>query len=261
MAGEGTTPPGLTRLLVQWSLCWLAGWLGFSYSWLLLALVLHTRTGGAGVRARLGEGEASLAALEPESLPSWVLFPSVDRVEWLNTMLAKMWPHLGRLVQDLAKERGQAEVNQLLNFLGLEKISQFRVRHLWLGGQPPRLGGIRVYEQNTAPDEIVMDVDLIYSGDASLAFSLQGIPCEVKQVRALPDPRHQVRLRSTVRLVLRPLLSVMPFLGGLEVYLLEMPDFSYSFAGLANVADMPGLNVKIKSELDKVGSKLSPRFG
>ena len=29
---------------------------------------------------------------------------------------------------------------------------------------------------------------------------------------------------------------------------------SYSFAGLANVADMPGLNVEIKSELDKVGA-------
>ena len=32
-------PPGLTLLLVQWSLCWLVGWLGLSYGWLLLALV------------------------------------------------------------------------------------------------------------------------------------------------------------------------------------------------------------------------------
>jgi hypothetical protein len=181
--------------------------------------VLHTRTGGAG---------APLAAVEPESLPSWVLFPSVDRVEWLNTMLAKLWPHLGRLVQDLAKERVQAEINQLLNFLGLQKISNFRVRHLWLVGQPLRLGGVRVYEQKTALDEIVMDVDLIYSGDASLAFSIQDMPCEVKQVSGslAPGSRLQVRLRSTVHLVLRPLLSVVPFLGGLEVYLMEMQDFS-----------------------------------
>ena len=34
--------------------------------------------------------------------------------------------------------------------------------------------------------------------------------------------------------------------------LLEMPDFSYNFAGLANVADLPGLNVTIKASLDKV---------
>jgi hypothetical protein len=69
----------------------------------------------------------------------------VDRVEWLNTMLAKRWPYIGRLVQNLAKERGQAEVNQLLN-----TISQFRVRNLWLGGQPLRHGGICVYRQNMA---------------------------------------------------------------------------------------------------------------
>lgn len=34
--------------------------------------------------------------------------------------------------------------------------------------------------------------------------------------------------------------------------LLEMPDFSYSFGGLANAADLPGLNVTIKAALDKV---------
>ena len=37
-----------------------------------------------------------------------------------------------------------------------------------------------------------------------------------------------------------------------KVMLLEMPDFSYNFAGLANVADLPGLNVTIKASLDKV---------
>ena len=38
----------------------------------------------------------------------------------------------------------------------------------------------------------------------------------------------------------------------IKVMLLEMPDFSYNFAGLANVADLPGLNVTIKASLDKV---------
>ena len=64
------------------------------------------------------------------------------------------------VVQDLAEEHSQAEVNQLLNYLGLEKVSQFWVRHLWLG------------RRNTAPDEIVMEVDPMYRGDASLVLSL-----------------------------------------------------------------------------------------
>jgi len=47
-------------------------------------------------------------------------------------------------------------------------------------------------------------------------------------------------------------MSSLPFIGGVEVMLLEMPDFSYSFGGLANAADLPGLNVTIKAALDKV---------
>ena len=63
---------------------------------------------------------------------------------------AQLWLHLGRMLvlQDFAKDHGQAEINQLLNL--------FWVRHLWLS------------RQNTAPDEIVMDVGLMYSVDASL---------------------------------------------------------------------------------------------
>jgi len=111
-----------------------------------------------------------------------------------------------------------------------------------MGNVPPRLGGVRVYEKNTHDDEVVIDLDLMYSGDGSLAFSLQSMRCEIKKVS----------VRSTVRVILRPIMSSLPFIGGVEVMLLEMPDFSYSFGGLANAADLPGLNVTIKAALDKV---------
>jgi len=156
--------------------------------------------------------------------------------------LEKLWPHFGRWLQQVVKESGEPLVNNLLASVGLEKISQFKVRHLWLGNVPPRLGGVRVYEKNTHDDEVVMDLDLMYSGNGSLVFSLQSMRCEIKKVS----------VRSTVRVILRPILSSLPFIGGVEVMLLEMPDFSYNFAGLANVADLPGLNVTIKASLDKV---------
>ena len=81
-----------------------------------------------------------------------VTFPSVDRVEWLNTLLEKIWPHFGRWLHQVffalpstfdgtlrwvgglfaaaqvVKERGEPLVNNLLASLGLEKISQFKVR-------------------------------------------------------------------------------------------------------------------------------------
>ena len=86
------------------------------------------------------------------------------------------------------------------------------MRHLWMGNVPPRLGGVRVYEKNTHDDEVtitqsptdiipiilttismiravipiiqvVIDLDLMYSGDGSLAFSLQSMRCEIKKAK------------------------------------------------------------------------------
>ena len=65
-----------------------------------------------------------------------------------------------------------------------------------LGNIPPRLGGVRVYEKNTHDDEVtkflslmstmtvqvVIDLDLMYSGNGSLVFSLQSMRCEIKKV-------------------------------------------------------------------------------
>ena len=42
--------------------------------------------------------------------------------------------------------------------------------------------GIRVFERGTAAEEIVMDVEISYAGDARLKFSLQNIDCEINQV-------------------------------------------------------------------------------
>ena len=44
--------------------------------------------------------------------------------------------------------------------------------------------GIRVFERGTAGEEIVMDVEVSYAGDARLKFSLQNIDCEINQVPA-----------------------------------------------------------------------------
>ena len=66
-----------------------------------------------------------------------------------------------------------------------------------LGNVPPRLGGVRVYEKNTHDDEVpkflttaitvapqvVIDLDLMYSGNGSLVFSLQSMRCEIKKVK------------------------------------------------------------------------------
>ena len=39
-----------------------------------------------------------------------------------------------------------------------------------------------MYRENTAREEVVMDLDLVYHGDGSLVFSLQKMKCEINKV-------------------------------------------------------------------------------
>ena len=77
----------------------------------------HTsrKNGRTDLRTRLGGKKCPIGQIEPESLPSWVrvesefqmwnvnkvTFPSVDRVEWLNIIIDKLWPHFGRWLQQV----------------------------------------------------------------------------------------------------------------------------------------------------------------
>jgi hypothetical protein len=36
-------------------------------------------------------------------LPSWVLFPDVERAEWMNVILRKVWPNFGEIARQIAK--------------------------------------------------------------------------------------------------------------------------------------------------------------
>jgi hypothetical protein len=44
-----------------------------------------------------------LQQARPHQLPSWVLFPDVERAEWMNVILRKVWPNLGEIARQIAK--------------------------------------------------------------------------------------------------------------------------------------------------------------
>jgi hypothetical protein len=44
-----------------------------------------------------------------------------------------------------------------------------------------------------------------------------------------------------MRIVMRPLLTVSPLVGGMQIFFLNQPDIDYDLMGVADVLDMPGL--------------------
>lgn len=255
--------------LCEWTLLFLLGSLGCSYAWVLLLATLQLarqasrdqskRNTQLSPRVWKEREQDILHSLGPDSLPSWVTFPDTDRVEWINIILRKLWPNIGSLASQIALQLVEPKVNEILKRLSikginLETMSNFRIKQLVLGDIPARLGGIRVYDRNTTRDEIVMDIEVIYAGDARVKFSLQGIDCEI----------NQVTVKTTARVVLKPLLPEFPVVGGLELYFISMPTLDYNLAGMAAAGDLPGVSNIIKSVLDSIikrGFVWPNRFG
>ena len=233
---------------LEWSLFFLMGYLGWSYAWLvclLLAYHAHKQSKEAsGAATKLSaqcssdpEKDVLQSSLGLDSFPSWVVFPDFDRVEWINIVLKKVWPHIGPASKLIAKRIVEPRINQLLqklNFksLNLESISNFKLKDFILGSVPARVGGIKAYDRNTSQEEIVLDIEIIYAGDARVKFTVQGMDCEI----------NEINFKAVVRVVFKPLIDALPIVGGMELYFISLPSLDYNLGGMANFAEIPGIS-------------------
>ena len=247
---------------LEWTIIFLMGYLGLSYAWILvLILTYHTwivSKKSSETRTQLS-AQSSISSEKDvfqnsnvafDSFPSWVAFPDFDRSEWINTALKKVWPHLGPVSNTVAKRIIEPRINDILKRLNvksvnLETISNFKLKEFILGTVPGRVGGIKAYDRNTGREEIVMDIEVIYAGDARVRFSVQGWECEI----------NQVNFRAIVRVVFKPLMDALPIAGGMELYLISMPSLDYNLGGMAMAAEMPGISNIIRGILDKIIKK------
>ena len=100
------------------------------------------------------------------------------------------------------------------NYLG----SSFKFEKFGLGNTPPRITGIKVYEKNVCGDEIMMDLDL--------EFASNELDIEVSLIQSVKIS--DFSFRGTLRLVLKPLLTEKPLIGGIEIYFLQNPKIDYN---------------------------------
>ncbi|KAL5010091.1 hypothetical protein ScPMuIL_012396 [Solemya velum] len=222
-------------------LIWFVGYFSFSPSWLLLGLIVyiwkekHTRDRQHQIhiaqQTARGEKDAVLARVD--DLPSWVFFPDVERAEWVNKFISQLWPYVGDYVKDLLVKTVEPKVQQSLP----ASINSFRFVNIDLGDIPPRIGGVKVYSQNVRRDEIYMDLDIIYSSDSEVTVKIKGITAGIKDLQ----------LHGILRVVFKPLISIIPLFGGISVFFLNNPTLDFNLTSLANAFDLPGLNDMLKT--------------
>ncbi|XP_057586205.1 extended synaptotagmin-2 isoform X3 [Hippopotamus amphibius kiboko] len=185
------------------------GYLGLSFSWVLLALgLLVWCRRSRGLKAtRLCR---ALALLEDEEravrlgvracdLPAWVHFPDTERAEWLNKTVKHMWPFICQFIEKLFRETIEPAVRG-----AHAHLSTFSFTRVDVGQQPLRINGVKVYTENVDKRQIILDLQISFVGNCEIDLEIKRYFCRA---------------------------------GVQSIQLLEI-----NWTGLTNLLDIPGLN-------------------
>ena len=94
-------------------------------------------------------------------------------------------------------------MHEILDLMQLNQVSGFQIKSVELGTTPARINGIKVYEKDRistncdVPQEVLLDCDVSYDGDARVLFTLQGISAQI----------HSIKFRGMARIHLKPLIQ------------------------------------------------------
>uniref|UniRef100_A0A0K2U1W8 Uncharacterized protein n=1 Tax=Lepeophtheirus salmonis TaxID=72036 RepID=A0A0K2U1W8_LEPSM len=228
--------------------CVLSYFIGFfewSILWIILALTIFTiylhkkhkkklKTFFAYDIATRGEEKALQCRFS--ELPSWVQFSDINRVEWINTVISVIWPHVSYFMDYFLRHSVEPLAREALEQY---KLWDFKFQQIDFGKIPPRICGVKVHGE-PGSSEIIIDVDFEYNGDIDVSISVLKISSSVADVQ----------IQGRLRIVLKPIIEDIPFIAGIQIFFLTSPEIDFDLGGAASILDLPGLNTVIKQSLN-----------
>ena len=157
--------------------------------------------------------------------------PNVESVEWLNDLVAQMWPYIGAFVEKTVKENVEPMVKDLLP--GPLKALEFT--RVSLGSKPVRVERVDVHTRSG--DTIKLDLDIKYDGDSDI---------QLKVGRLASLGVKTVALDGRLSCVLRPLVPVMPLVAAVQVAFISRPHISLDFTGALDIADLTVIDETVR---------------
>lgn len=181
---------------------------------------------------------------QDRSLPSWVVFPKQHRLEWINEILRKMWPHLDKAISDTIVQ----SLNPIFAQVKPAFITEMKFREFKFGEIPPSFQGVEVVA--TDDDEIMLDIPMRWAGDPTIVFattvvSVGSLPLD------LPISVTELELNAVLRIQLKPLVDVIPCIGILGISFATKPsiNFNVKTMHMVDLMSVPGLGQFIDSLL------------
>ncbi|XP_067593799.1 extended synaptotagmin-3 isoform X3 [Pseudorca crassidens] len=225
------------RLLFYLVPVYLAGYLGISFTWLLLGTLgwMWWRRNRLGKLGRLAaafeflnnERQFISRELRGQHLPAWIHFLDVERVEWANKVISHIWPYLSMIIENKFREKLEPKIREKNVHL-----RTFTFSKLYFGQKCPRINGIKVHTNKCNRRQVVLDLQICYIGDCEISVELQKLQAGV----------NGIQLQGTLRLILEPLLVDKPFVGAVTMFFLQKPHLQINWTGLTNLLDVPGIS-------------------
>eukprot|EP00066_Takifugu_rubripes_P021092 XP_011610358.1 PREDICTED: extended synaptotagmin-3-like [Takifugu rubripes] len=84
-------------------------------------------------------------------MASWVHFPEVEKVDWVNKVLEQAWPFFGMYMEKFLKENIQPAVR-----LSSPALKTFAFTKIHFGNIPLKIKGMKAYTHEVDQREVVL---------------------------------------------------------------------------------------------------------
>ncbi|XP_056145436.1 extended synaptotagmin-3 isoform X2 [Lampris incognitus] len=227
------------KTLVVFYPVYLTGYLGLSVSWVLLCMVMITwwkknrrwKDDRIGTSLQFVDTETHVIKEELNktlNMATWVNFPDVEKVDWLNKVLAQAWPFFGMFMEKLLKEKIQPSIR-----LSSAALKTFTFTKVHFGHEPLRITGMKVYTHEVDKREVILDMNISYEGDVDIDTEVK--PPITAGVKGL-------QFQGTLRVILEPLIGHVPLVGGVTFFFIRRPTLLINWTGMTNLLDSPAFS-------------------
>lgn len=156
-------------------------------------------------------------------------------------------PRIGELFSSTLSQKVEPLIQKVLKSSpvgegGGSGSSLFRFDSISFGSVFPQCTEMETHRVKGKAKTITIDFLFNYLGDCDIQISLLGASSGVRDVQ----------VTGRARVVLKPMMSSLPFSGGFQFCFLDIPTINFEFDGLAgSLADLPGVKNLIKKNLRK----------
>jgi hypothetical protein len=202
-------PPLLQRMGVNPFLYVPAAVLYFAY--------LQANKDRADRKAAIGiVSDASLIKLVMHDLPRWVSDSEHQRVEWLNSVVSKLWPQISQALEPDLKQI----VQEILNEEVLAVRMHLKVRRFTLGNISPKIVSVRFHE--TKESIVRLDIEVRWAGEPIVTISMGSGMFSPSAELA------EFRLSAMIRIELQDFTPALPCFRSIAVTCMHNPEVHFS---------------------------------